>query len=149
LSLGHITIYFLQALHTSLHLGGNIGCLGLRRAHFPETNFQLEYPGEGFFRSLDSISWGICQAAIHNSLQRIAILFEIRAAPSLTGAQELGRCLIAFFYTETEAILVHGFNYPKGSYSKSIADLWLRKTSEKPDNKIDSKVTLHMLDQQN
>jgi hypothetical protein len=80
-------------------LGGKIGCLGLRRAHFPETNFQLEYPGEGSFHNLDSISWGICQAAIHNSLQRIAILFEIRAAPSLAGAQELGRCLITFFYT--------------------------------------------------
>lgn len=119
--------------------------LVLRRAHFPETNFQLEHPGEGFFSTLDSIGWGICQAAIHNSLQRLAVLLELGTSPSLAGSQKLGWCLITFFYTETEAILVHGFNYPKGSYSKSIANLWIRKALEKPDNKIDDKVTLCVL----
>lgn len=141
LSLAARTIYFVQAF---LHLDSekNLWRSGLRRAHFPETNFQLEYPGEGFFSTLDSISWGICQAAIHNSLQRLAVLFELRAAPSLAGTQELRWCLIAFFYTETEAILVHSFNDPKGSYSNIIANLWLGKNSEKPNNKIDNRVIL-------
>lgn len=136
------TIYFVQG---NTCTEKNRCRSGLRRAHFPETNFQLEYPGEGFFGTLDSISWGICQATIHNFLQRLAVLFEFRAAPSLAGAQELGRCLVAFFYTETKAILVHGFNYPKGSHSKIIANLWLGKTSEKPGNKIDNNVILCMI----
>lgn len=110
--------------------------LRLRRAHFPETNFQLEYPDECLFSALDSISWCILQAAIRDSLQRLAVLFELSAAPSLAGAQELRWRLITFFYTETEAVLVHGFNYPEGSYSNSIANLWLCKASKKPDDKV-------------
>lgn len=111
---------------------------GLTRAHFPETNFQLEYPDESLFSTLDSISWCVCQAAIRDSLQRLAVLSEPSAAPSLAGAQELWRSLITIFNTETEAVLVHGFNYPEGSYSNSIANLWLSKASEKPDNKVNA-----------
>ena len=116
--------------------------LRLRRAHFPETNFQLEYPDEGLFSALDSISWRVCQAAIRDSLQRLAVLFKLSAAPSLAGAQELRWRLITFFYAETEAVLVHGFNYPEGSYSNSIDNLWLGKASKKPGNKVNVSYSL-------
>jgi len=110
----------------------------LRRAHFPETNFQLEYPDEGLFSTLDSISWCISQAAIHDAMQRLAVLSEPSVAPSLAGPQELRWRLITILDTETEAVLVHGFNYPEGCYSNNIANLWLSKALEKPDNKVDA-----------
>lgn len=110
--------------------------LGLRRAHFPETNFQFEHPDECLFSVLDSISWCIFQAAICDSLQRLAVLFELSAAPSVAGAQELRWRLITFFYTETEAVLVHSFNYPEGSHSNSIANFWRCKALKKPDDKV-------------
>jgi len=106
----------------------------LRRAHFPETNFQLEYPDEGLFSTLDSISWCISQAAIHDAPQRLAVLSEPSVAPSLAGPQELRWRLITILDTETEAVLVHGFNYPEGCYSNNIANLWLSKALEKPED---------------